>query len=131
MRLWHIDLIEFLPRSQLIAQWRELNSIFKKQDNHILINYVYEYDKKYLWYYTQKVIDEMRKRRYNINSWDNYNNYFNDVDVDITEQYRFAEHDDLYLLVCCMNLTEKFIRGQQDFAEDLWEEIYGFTMQKM
>lgn len=131
MRLWHIDLIEFLPRSQLIAQWRELNSIFKKQDNHILINYVYEYDKKYLWYYTQKVIDEMRKRRYNINSWDNYNNYFNDVDVDMTQQYRFAEHDDLYLLVCYMNLTEKFIRGQRDFAEDLWEEIDGFTMQKM
>ena len=35
MRLWHIDLIPYLPKSQLLAQWRELNSIFKKQDKHI------------------------------------------------------------------------------------------------
>ena len=46
MRLWHYKLIPFLPNSQLIAQWRELNSIFKKQDKHILINYVYEYPKE-------------------------------------------------------------------------------------
>ena len=29
MRLWRIDLIPYLPRTQLLAQWRELNSIFK------------------------------------------------------------------------------------------------------
>lgn len=33
MRLWHIDLVKngLLPKSQIIAQWRELNSIFKKK----------------------------------------------------------------------------------------------------
>ena len=48
MRLWHIDLIPYLPDLQLIAQWRELNSIFKKQDKHILINYIYNYDKVFM-----------------------------------------------------------------------------------
>ena len=44
MRLWHYKLLPYLPKSQLIAQWRELNSIYKKQDRHILINYIYDYD---------------------------------------------------------------------------------------
>lgn len=52
MRLWHTDLIPYLPKSQLVAQWIELNSIYKKQDNHILINYVYNYGKEYLLYYS-------------------------------------------------------------------------------
>ena len=67
MRLWHIDLIPYLPKSQLIAQWRELNSIFKKQDNHILINYVYNYSKDALYYYSQKVINQFRERNIEIN----------------------------------------------------------------
>jgi uncharacterized protein (TIGR02328 family) len=59
MRLWHIDLIPYLPKSQLLAQWRELNSIFKKQDKHILFNYIYNYDKRYLLNYSQSVMREM------------------------------------------------------------------------
>ena len=129
MRLWHIDLIEFLPRSQLIAQWRELNSIFKKQDVHILINYIYSYSKKYLFYYTQKVVDEMRKRCYNIYSWDNYNTYFADLEP-TTERLVFREHDDEYLKICYYNLREKYLRGQQDFTDDQWRMLNGFTMQK-
>ena len=45
MRLWHYDLIEYLPKQQLLGQWRELNSIYVKQDKHILINFIYEYEK--------------------------------------------------------------------------------------
>lgn len=129
MRLWHIDLIEFLPRSQLIAQWRELNSIFKKQDVHILINYIYSYSKKYLFYYTQKVVDEMRKRCYNIYSWDNYNTYFADLEP-TADRLVFREHDDEYLKICYYNLREKYLRGQQDFTDDQWRMLHGFTMQK-
>lgn len=39
MRLWHCEIIPYLPKTQLIAQWRELNSIFAREDKHILINY--------------------------------------------------------------------------------------------
>lgn len=45
MRLWHTDLTPYLPKSQLLAQWRVLNSIFVKEDKHVLINYIYEYPK--------------------------------------------------------------------------------------
>ena len=75
MRLWHKDLIEVLPRQQLLGQWRELNSIFKLQNRHILINFVYEYDKQDLYNYSVKIWDEMRKRDYKVNS-DNFCKYF-------------------------------------------------------
>ena len=35
MRLWYYKILEFLPNSQLIAQWCELNSIFKNKPSHI------------------------------------------------------------------------------------------------
>jgi len=31
MRLWHYELIPYLQKIQLLAQWRELNSIFAKE----------------------------------------------------------------------------------------------------
>ena len=79
MRLWHYKLIPYLPREQLLAQWRELNSIFVKQDKHILINYIYNYNEKYLLNYTIMVMDEMRKRGYQIRSTANYEWYFRDT----------------------------------------------------
>lgn len=122
MRLWHIDIVSVLPDTQLIAQWRELNSIFKKQDKHILINYVYNYDKQYLFWYTQVVLHEMRKRNFTIKSWDNYNNYFNNIEP-ATKPLVYNEHDNSYFLICYYNLKEKYIRGQKDFTKDKWTKI--------
>ena len=42
MRLWHKDIIRFLPKGQLVSQWKELGSIYKNQNKHILINYIYK-----------------------------------------------------------------------------------------
>lgn len=136
MRLWHIDLISYLPKSQLLAQWRELNSIFKKQDKHILINYVYNYGKGYLYNYTIKVIEELDKRKCKIKSFENFNNYFHTM---VENKYfknhdfsnRFAEHNDEYLTICYYNLKEKYIRGQKDFTQDVWEKLYKFYKEKM
>ena len=122
MRLWHKDLIEYLPKSQLLAQWRELNSIYKKQDNHILINYIYNYPKDDLWSYSKIVIDELVKRNIKIKSFNNYNSYF-------TASYSFLElpfknhQDNRYLLQCFYNLQEKFDRGQKDFTLELYNKI--------
>lgn len=124
MRLWHIDLIPYLPRQQLIAQWRELNSIFAKQDNHVLINYVYNYPKSYLHNYTQVVMREILNRGYNINTMLNYRLYFKDVQSSGTE--RFKEHDFEYLTMCFWNLKEKFIRGQKDFTLEQFDKILDF-----
>lgn len=124
MRLWHYKLIPFLPKSQLLAQWRELNSIFKKQDKHILINYIYQYDKRPLLNYSQAVMREMLNRGYKINNYLNYQLYFLHSDSFGTE--KFKEHDDEYLTICYWNLREKYLRGQKDFSADLWQKIEEF-----
>ena len=123
-RLWHKDIIKFLPKSQLIAQWRELNSIYAKQDNHILINYIYNYPKFYLYSYSQIVIKEMTNRGYKINKWDNYNNYFEDCAKDIwINELAFNEHNEQYFMISYYNLMEKFIRGQKNFSDEIWDKI--------
>lgn len=124
MRLWHYKLLPALPKSQLIAQWRELNSIFANQPKHILINYVYNYPKQTLFSYTFKVMQEMTKRNISINSLDNMVNYFgvilhNPDNID----YFFKEHNNEYLLICFYNLHEKYIRGQKDFSSEQYDEM--------
>lgn len=127
MRLWHIDLISYLPKSQLLAQWRELNSIFKKQDNHILINYIYDYSKYELQNYSREIISEMQFRGYKVNI-DNYLKYFESLGVDFYNDYtpRFKEHDNEYLTICYYNLKEKYLRGQNDFTVGVWGKLEEF-----
>lgn len=126
MRLWHYKLIPYLPKSQLLAQWRELNSIFKKQDKHILINYVYSQPRE-LYIYTEKVIEEMEKRNYKIKSLDNFKRYFAGKEIIIfNSSAKFKEHDKTYLTICYYNLMEKCMRGQKDFTLDIWIKIDDF-----
>lgn len=124
MRLWHKDLIEVLPRQQLLGQWRELNSIYKKQDKHILINFVYEYDKQDLYNYSVKVWDEMRKRGYKVNS-DNFCKYFdtNNTPWILNENNgTFKEKmNERYLKQCLYNLQEKYDCG--GISQEEWQKI--------
>lgn len=133
MRLWHYKLIPFLPKSQLLAQWRELNSIFKKQDKHILINYIYEYPKDDLYRYTQLVIHEMNVRGYHISSFKNHDNYFKGVNP-ILALYSYDahftfrnHHNERYLKQCFYNLQEKYDRGQKDFSKEQYERLEKFV----
>ena len=133
MRLWHIDLIPYLPKGQLVSQWRELNSIFKKQDKHILINYIYKYSKQTLLAYTERVISELYRRNYNIRSFKHLKNYFNLENQEYpfkmwnyTGLESFQEHDSEYLTMCYYNLKEKYIRGQKDFTFKEWAKIENF-----
>lgn len=144
MRLWHYKLIPFLPDLQLIAQWRELNSIFKKQDKHILINYVYEYDKRSLAIYTQYLVDELKKRDIKIKSFNNLIKYFrlketNDSNLEtkyklfyITSINPFPNHHtDRYLLQCFYNLQEKYDRGQKGFDKERYEKLEEFVRKEV
>ena len=128
MRLWHYELIPYLPKSQLLAQWRELNSIFKKQDKHILINYIYNYPKLYLKVYADKVVSDMIRRGYKIKSLENYNNYF--LCVREMGFEKFAEHDETYLTICYWNLREKYMRGQKDFDKATFDKLHKFCMDR-
>ena len=129
MRLWHYKLIPFLPKSQLIAQWRELNSIYKKQDKHILINYVYEYPREDLLAYSLLVMSEMNERGIEIKKLDNFDKYFAGVYVknipNLENYVPFARHHTKrYLLQCFYNLQEKFDRGQKDFSKELYKKLF-------
>ena len=129
MRLWHYKLIPYLPKGQLIAQWRELNSIYKKQDNHILINYIYKHESAYLYTYSLMVISEMENRGYKINKWENFNNYFKEIPP-IQKTVYYPEHNDQYLVICYYNLLEKFLRGQADYDCEKMENLYCFMKEK-
>lgn len=125
MRLWHYKLIPYLPKSQLLAQWRELNSMFKKQDNHILINYAYN-DNTSLFNYSLCVIREMTKRGYE-NNTQNMEDYFWEHFYDYKDNKKmFVQHDNEYLTICYWNLREKYLRGQKDFTDNIWERLDSF-----
>lgn len=125
MRLWHFGLIPYLPKSQLIGQWRELNSIFKKEDKHILINYIYEYGKEDLYAYTELILNELKERNVKVRTMDKMENYFSGVTKPKMPYQPFKRHHNIdYLLICYFNLKEKFIRGQKDFDKERFERIH-------
>lgn len=130
MRLWHIDLIPYLPDSQLAAQWRELNSIFKNKPSHILINYVYPYPKIYLRTYADTVLREIQRRGFTIQSAANYKAFFEGA-VNPDKPYFFKEHDDGYLIECFFNLAEKYQRGQKDFDQNRFRKLCDFMTEQI
>ena len=114
MRLWHTTLIKALPREQLVAQWRELSSIagaIQKNGtpNHILVNFVLNYDYNHFISYAYYVRQEMTRRGYRtMNSvWDKIVALKpNWVLLSLEEIYPYKMND-FYLLVCYYNLAEK------------------------
>lgn len=134
MRLWALDIIPYLPRTQMLALWRELNSIYKNQPRHLLINYVYN-DKQALYKYSLCVIEELKNRHYNIKeqSMSNFRAYFGDLynksDLDIPN-YRLKilnpfwyVHTEEYLAMCYFNLKEKYMCQQKDFTKEIWDNL--------
>lgn len=118
----------FCQSSNCCGQWRELNSIFKKQDKHILINFIYDYPKEQLLFYTDKVIEEFDKRGYKINKLENYKEYFKDIN---NVMYIFTvknavvyknKMNEIYLRECLYNLEEKAFCG--GISKEEWQKIY-------
>lgn len=125
MRLWHTDLIEVLPRQQLLGQWRELNSIFKNQNRHILINFVYDHSPMDLFRYSLMVTKEIEKRGYKINT-NSLKEYFKDKisTFCITRNQLppfFDKMNDRYLKQCLYNLQEKYDCG--GITDEEWKRI--------
>ena len=65
MRLWHKDLIPFLPRMQILGQWRECCLIAKSisengTPNHILVNKIMDYPIEHFYRYTSDISDEIQ-----------------------------------------------------------------------
>ena len=126
MRLWHKALIDVLPRQQLLGQWRELNSIYKKQDKHILINFIYDYDITDIIWYSTLVYDEMIKRGYKCDTKNFERKYKMSMGlakcVPIPYDVIFKNKmNDRYLKQCLYNLQEKYDCG--GITQEEWQKI--------
>lgn len=111
----------------MLGQWRELNSIYKKEDKHILINFIYKYPKKDLLLYSLKVILTMQRRGYNINL-KNFIDYFQIKDYKEMQKILLSnaktfvkKMNKRYLLQCYYNLQEKYDCG--GITEKEWNKI--------
>ena len=112
MRLWHKDLIHYLPRQQLVGQWRELCLILKNihekgTPNHVLVNRVMEYPRSHLWTYVDAIYAEMTARGYRCGYYrvENYRPLF--LDNESIDEIFPDWHNDRYLRQCLYNLQEK------------------------
>lgn len=128
MRLWNINLIDVLPKAQLVAQWRELSAIagaIQKNGtpNHILVNFVLDYDFDHFISYAQLVRNEMTKRGYRTMQ------SVMDKIISLKPNYSIIAFDNIYedkmtddyLQICYWNLYEKFICG--GISSDEWDNI--------
>ena len=138
MRLWHKDLIEYLPRQQLLGQWRECCAIARRiyvlgKPNHILVNRIMDYDIKHFIFYSAKVAVAMKIRGYSCD-WKKFTRYFPDQDIDgliYVDNYSawmngmplvFPHwHDYNYLDTCYYNLKEKYDCG--GIPDDEWVQF--------
>ena len=134
MRLWHYKLLEFLPRSQLVAQKRECDLMLKdllngKKTNHILINYAWEYPIDDLINYYRDLENEFKKRKIKFN-YDYYFEIINNCDCSlIYKQEKFEKHHNReYMWICYYNLKEKYLRGQKDFDKETFEKLKEFVL---
>jgi uncharacterized protein (TIGR02328 family) len=136
MRLWEIRILRFLPQSQLIAQKRECDLMFRdylngKKTNHILINYVWNYPIEDLIIYYKYIKYEFNRRNIKFNT-----KYIEQVlnNSDLNTKYLNLElkpfvyhHTDNYLLQCYFNLEEKYMRSQKDFDRDTYLNLWNFV----
>lgn len=128
MRLWHKDLIRFLPDMQLKGQWRECvliaNDLREKGNtNHLLINILGEYPYNdfatYCWY----VCEEMNNRGFAMTMASQQKVFYKHYQIqgDIFNGW----HNKEYLRVCMSNLFEKykFGRGKSRITETEWQRL--------
>lgn len=131
MRLWHKDLIPYLPRLQLIAQWRECCCICKNladkgTPNHILVNKVLEYPTVDFLCYTNTVLTEMKRRNYKVSEKSRLNFASNYEKINFQNKNNYKPmfdkwHNERYLIQCLFNLQEKHDCG--GIPEDEWNLI--------
>ena len=117
MRLWHKYLIPYLPRQQLLGQWRECCCIAKSihdrgTPKHMLVNKIMDYPLSDFTTYGSLVASEMYKRGYNVDEY-KFDQYFMSEDYDFNNDTVIFKdwHTNRYLVQCFHNLEEKYDCG--------------------
>ena len=123
MRLWHKELIPYLPRQQLLGQWRECCAIKRNIEkngtpNHVLVNKVMQYPPEHFNGYAYLVYNEITDRGYSA-TWER----FAEEPLILAEERELFDgwHNDRYLRQCLYNLQEKADCGAIPVEE--WERI--------
>lgn len=121
MRLWHTALIKALPTMHLQSQWRELSTIagsiqLKGTPNHVLVNFVLDYDFNHLISYAYYIRQELTNRNVRtMNSvWDKITSLNPTYSILPLDEVYPDKMDNLYLKICYYNLLEKYICGMFD-----------------
>lgn len=118
MRLWHQDLIPWLPRQQLLGQHRELAALRGRGwgKAHATVNYVFQYSPYKLYQFHLLVLAEMQHWHYHPNAkW--YDPYYQgqycspylQLNICSWTNPLYPEHDQDYLQICLINLKHKGI----------------------
>lgn len=130
MRLWHTKLISVLPREQLVSQWRECSAIAGKiqtsgTPNHVLVNFVTNYDFDHFISYAYYIRQEMTARKYRTMNtvWDKIVSLKPNWKLLPLEEVYKNKMNDFYLTVCYYNLYEKFDCSMFDNFDEI-EKIY-------
>ena len=128
MRLWHRDFIKVLPREQLVAQWRECSALagaIQKNGtpNHILCNFILDYDYAHFISYVYYVRQEMTSRGYRtMNSvWDKIVALKPNYTILPLEKVYLNKMNYDYLTICYYNLREKWECG--GISNEDWSKI--------
>ena len=142
MRLWHKDLIPYLPQKQLVAQWRELCCIAKNiadkgTPNHILVNKILDYGVQHFKQYSNIVLKEMNKRGYKISKQSSENFIKNVCKAEFENKFGIMFCDELYeywmndryLVQCYYNLQEKYDCG--GLTKDEWSKVNEIKYSKL
>ena len=122
LRLWHEELLKLLPRQQLLGLNRECCALIGLgwTKKHSTVQYALNQQIERLKAYHLRVIDEMKRRGYNVTQeWlsvqyrgkklgiDNTINVDLTLDYYITDGNIYQEHDNEYLQLCIENLAKK------------------------
>lgn len=129
MRLWHYQLLPYLPDAQFKGQLREMVAIMhdwrdKGKTNHLLINKVMEYNKTELSEYFFRYADEyvMRNKKPLADKY--YNEFVRFGCKDYNSEPVFVGwHNKKYLRVCMANFYEKhyFGIGKSRITDEEWK----------
>ena len=127
MRLWHKDLIPYLPRQQLMGQWREVCAIARNiekngKPNHVLVNKIMDYPPEHFNTYALKVYNEITDRGYRA-EWERFKPRDVSGAVVLADDRELFKdwHTNRYMRQCLSNLQEKADCGA--IPEDEWERI--------
>lgn len=129
MRLWHYELLPYLPDAQLRSQWRECALIaygLQKNGtpNHLLVNRVTEYTYDEFATYCCMVKHEMQRRNFQVKSSAEEKIFIQPWKY-IKNNLFSTWHNKEYLRVCLSNLYEKHIFGigKSHITDEEWARL--------